>query len=58
MEEASKEIAAATAKINSPEFKKQIAEAAAASAEVNSAEFKKEIAEAQFASPKSGGDGP
>ncbi|MBB5318691.1 M56 family metallopeptidase [Tunturibacter empetritectus] len=52
MEKASKEIAAATAKINSPEFRKQIAEAAAASAKVNSAEFKRQIAEAQLEAQK------
>jgi beta-lactamase regulating signal transducer with metallopeptidase domain len=52
MEEASKEIAAATAKINSPEFRKQIAEAAAASAAVNSPEFKKQMAEAQLQAEK------
>jgi beta-lactamase regulating signal transducer with metallopeptidase domain len=52
MEKASKEIAAATAKINSPEFKKQIEEAAAASAKVNSAEFKRQIAEAQLEAQK------
>ena len=52
MEKASKEIAAATAKINSPEFRKQIAEAAAASAQVNSPEFKKQIEEAAAAAAK------
>ncbi|MBB5344628.1 M56 family metallopeptidase [Tunturibacter empetritectus] len=52
MEKASKEIAAATARINSPKFKKQIEEAAAAAAKVNSPEFKRQIAEAQLQAQK------
>jgi beta-lactamase regulating signal transducer with metallopeptidase domain len=52
MERASKEIAEATGKMNSPEFRKQIAEAAAAAAEVNSPEFRKQIAEAQLQAKK------
>ncbi|NYF92061.1 M56 family metallopeptidase [Tunturiibacter empetritectus] len=52
MERASKEIAAATARINSPEFKREIEEAAAASAKVNSPEFRKQIEEAQLQAMK------
>lgn len=51
LEKAKQQIAAATARINSPEFRKQIADAqkqaAATAVKINSGEFQKQMAEAQ-----------